>query len=206
MTQHLGFFILWLCDCVLCWMQWMRKRLTMWLNAGAPDGLVEVRAYDLHEMRRVVLFQMTMVIRLLHMFRPLLAEDVFAICLRMLRRYCSSNRRLVFVGIFRSGHVMGDNLESVMGDQLVPAASYKVATVAPYIDVSYTYNTTIRGCCDRCRLTPADLLLLAYLDGRVPLEKVLRFVSSAFVTLDVLSLETMESTLTKAGDCILEAH
>lgn len=190
---------MWVVNCLLQFVRSVNSSFLNWMNAGAPDGILEVRMYDIHEMRRVVLFKMTLLFRLHSLLvravygRVWSSSDVLEHCLQKLPSRGTSHS--IFVCVSRKGHAFGDDVQTILSCEQVTTCGYKVATIVPFLDVSYTYNTVVRGTSpeSQCKLNPATLLILAYLDGRVSIKQVVRFVQKAPVSLDVLSLETLES-------------
>jgi len=170
-------------------LQRLLRAYNTWLNGGAVDGVVGISVYDLDAARKACLFRTTSLGRLLG---PRWARLRCSMALRRAAALDGGHRMFEVVcarGAQRR-HAIGRTIADARAACSAPPPRYRVATVAPCVDVTPVYNR-FAGSIDAARLHPCELLAVAYIDGIVPVAALMRTLRCAGVTLAVLTLETM---------------
>lgn len=173
----------------------VRIRYLSWLHSGAPDGVVEVVAYDLAAFRKRTVFRLTLLGRLWDAVTG--RRDVAHALARVVES--AEEDKLYAAALARRNqkiYVIGRSLSETVArqaDARGALAQYKIATVAARVDLTATYNKFIRSLRtdDALGLRPHEIIAVAYLDGELRPRDLMRCIAADRPRLCVTTLETL---------------
>lgn len=193
----------------------VRRTYREWLHRGAVHGVLSLSVYDLAAVHRTTLFKLTLWMRVADALLTVLGLGTYSVTIssftRAVRAVQWSRDGDPMSGLVRVKTVSGDFLGRTAAEALLAAGEcgtglvrYKVATITPgHCDVTATFNRYIRALRD-AGMRPFELLVVAYIDGMVPLSALVRPLSSAGVGLQVTTLETLHVRRFDQDDAVVD--